>query len=162
MSEEMFGGRTRSSILETLATAKKPLAAYSIAKSNNLDVKTTYDTLDRLASIGIVEPVTKANKQTAFKLADDDIRKAIKTLTESTNTINFDTWMRPNVLGKRLMKLASVRMPPELADKPLSADAVNRILSLRVQGELEALIKASRSSFNKMFKQLDGQFVSEK
>lgn len=155
----MFGGKTRSSILETLATAKKPLAAYRIAATNNLDVKTTYDMLDRLASIGIVEPITKANKQTAFKLASNDIRKAIRILTESTNVINFDAWMRPNVQGKRLMELARVRTPSEPRGEPLSADAINKILSLRVQGELEALIKVARSSFDKMFKQSDGQFV---
>lgn len=84
MSEELFGGKTRSAILETLATAKKPITAYSMAKTNNLDVKTTYDILARLAGIGIVEPIVKANKQTAFKLADNDIRKAIKVLVEST------------------------------------------------------------------------------
>jgi len=163
MSEELFGGKTRSSILKTLATSEKPLAAYRIAKTNNLDVKTTYDILDRLASIGIVEPITKANKQTAFKLANNDIRKAINVLIESTNVINFDTWMRPNVMGKRLVQMARVRTPSEQVDEPLSADAISKILSLRAQGELEALIKIARSSFNKTFKEFDGQFIlSEK
>ncbi len=163
MSEELFGGKTRSSILETLATAKKPVTAYSIATTNNLDVKTTYDILNRLSSIGVVEPVTKANKQTAFKIANNDIRKSIKVLTESTKVINFDTWMRPNMQGRRLLQLARVRTPVELRDKPLSASAVKKILSLRAQGELEALIKVARSSFERIFKPSDGQFVlSEK
>ncbi len=159
MSEALFGGKTRSSILEALAATKKPLAAYRIAITNNLDVKTTYDILDRLASIGIVEPITKANKQTAFKLANNDIRKAIRVLIESTVVINFDTWMRPNVQGKRLIEVVKVRMLSEPRGEPLPADAINKILSVRVQGELEALIKVARSSFDKMFKQSDGQFV---
>lgn len=159
MSEELFGGKTRSSILETLANARKPLAAYSIAKTNKLDVKTTYNILDRLSSVGIVEPVTKARKQTAFKLTNNDIRKAIKVLTESTNVINFDIWMRPNIQGKRLIELARIRTPSEPRNKPLSADAINKILALRADGELEALIKVARSSFSRIFKQSNGQFV---
>lgn len=153
MGEELFGGRTRSSILEILANARKPLAAYSIAKAKDLDVKTTYDILDRLSSVGIVEPITKARKQTAFKLANNKIRKSIKFLIESVNVINFDTWMSPNVQGKRLMELSKVRMPPQPRDQPLSADAINRILSLRAPGELEGLVKVARASFDKMFTQ---------
>lgn len=161
MSEELFGGKTRSSILETLADAKQPLAAYHIAKTNNLDVKTTYDILDRLSRIGIVEPVTKGMKQTAFKFANNNVRKAIKILIESTNVINFDAWMRPNVYGKRLKEVVKIRAAPERRENPLSADAVYKILSLRAKGELEAVIEVARSSFDKRFKESDGIFTSD-
>lgn len=157
---QFIGGKIRFVILNALAGSAEPMTAYSVATKYALDPAATYRYLAEFASVGIVEPVKKARKQTAYKLGASG-RAAIRFLNslKQVKPIDFEQWMSAEALAERVSKSLAARLSAEeLAElgkgEPLSVEQATKLLYRRRAGELEALIEAAKMGFNQSFKQV--------
>ena len=159
--EQFIGGRIRFAILNALAESAEPMTAYSIAIQQGLDPAATYRYLAEFAKVGIVEPVKKKQKQTAYRLSRDSGKAAIRFLNslKQVKPINFEQWMSPEARAERTEKSLAARLSDEeLAQLAhggaLDVEQAKKFLNRRRAGELKALAEAARIGFNQRFKRV--------
>ena len=165
--EELLGGRTRFAILEALAEAKKPMAAYRIAMVKGLDPAATYRYLTDFSEFGVVEPVTKGRKQTSYKLSEGAGKAATAFLRslkkqKTPATIDLDEWMSPEMQSRRtarIIGLANQFNDVVAFERAFEEKDVEELLSRRIAGELSALIASSQIAFRELFEQKDNVFI---
>ncbi len=173
-AEVLLGGKTRFAILEALTEAKWSVTAYQIAMTKGLDPAATYRCLVEFSELGVVESeIKKKRNQTFYKLskgagkaAAEYMRslKKIKKQKASDESIDLEKWLSPEMQAERMAKI--VRFEPDTSSSPSSgkADAerkgVDELLSMRVSGELAALVTSSQIAFNELFEEKeDGTFI---
>jgi len=163
--EELFGGKIRFSILESLAEAKQPMTAYQIAISKGLDPAATYRYLTEFADLNIVKSSVKANKQTTYRLSDETGNAFVEFLRslkrEASEPIQLEEWTTPEMQAERTSKIVGLfnqiqKLPLRITPQDIQVDA---LLSRRVSGELSALIASSQIAFNELFEQKGDMFI---
>jgi predicted ArsR family transcriptional regulator len=172
-AEVLLGGKTRFAILEALTEAKWPVTAYQIAMTKGLDPAATYRCLVEFSELGVVESeIKKKRNQTFYKLskgagkaAAEYMRslKKMKKQKASDESIDLEKWLSPEMQAERMAKI--VRFEPDTSSPSSEkADAerkgVDELLSMRVSGELAALVASSQIAFNELFEEKkDGTFI---
>ncbi len=73
--------------------------------------------------------------------------------------IDFEEWMSPTARAERKIKLLAARLSPEQLGEfakgdPLTVEQMEKLLSRRKTGKLNALIKIAKRGFNKRFRQI--------
>jgi len=73
--------------------------------------------------------------------------------------IDFEEWMSPKARAVRKVQSLAARLSPEQLSEyakgdPLTVEQIEKLLSRRKAGKLNALIKIAKIGFNKRFKQV--------
>ncbi len=164
--EELFGGKIRFNILESLAEAKQPMTAYQIAISKGLDPAATYRYVREFADLGIVEYVTTGN-QTVYQLTNSvgntlaTFLRSVKGKEQKPMPVDLEVWTSPEMQAERTSKIVGLsnkirKLPLDIIPENID---VENLLSRRVSGELSALIASSQIAFNELFEQNGDTFV---
>ena len=165
--EELFGGKIRFNILESLAEAEQPMTAYKIARSKGLDPAATYRYLREFAELGIVECATIGSNQKIYQFTNSKgnacitFLRSVKEERQKPIPVDLEVWTSPKMQAERTSKtvgLSNKIRKLSLDILPENIDAEN-LLSRRVSGELSALITSSQIAFNELFEQKGDTFV---
>src|SRR5574340_842881 len=128
----LLGGSNRGNIVEALALSGKPLTAYRVAKTYNMNVAKVYIEMKRLVALGMVGP-REGRRGLEYGLIDGDLRSLAVRLSSRVQTYN--SWRSK---GSRLarFKMGLLVVPPvTLTPRPGTASGARR----RMPGELENL-----------------------
>jgi len=126
--------------VEALALSDRPMTAYRVALSYNLNVAKVYAEMKKLNSLGLVK--TSRGRGLEYALADDDLRRLALKLASRVQT--YSSWKSDGSRRARFrMGLAAI--PPFTLEKvPRGVEPWPR----RTPGELENLAKLGRRKFD--------------
>lgn len=141
---ELLGSKTRGNVVEALALSEKPLSAYRIARSYNMNVAKVYGEAKRLDRLGVLKSST-AGSVREYTLADADLKKLALKLGSRVTT--YEEWASREAKRERFLNgMASVPRF-EFDRKPSTADPLER----RLPGELENLATLGRKKFDSKY-----------
>ena len=137
----LLGSSTRGNLVAALSTTYKPLTAYRIAKSYNMNVAKVYLEARRLAELGLLE-ARKSNRGTGYVLSDKNLRLLALRLSERVTP--YDEWSSNR--AKRARFRAGLSIVPQLSGaRPTE---VRTEKPSRFPGELENLAMLAKLRFN--------------
>jgi hypothetical protein len=140
---ELLGSNTRGNIVEALALSDRPLTAYRVAKTYNVNVAKVYKEMRRLESLGMVKPWT-GGRGKGYRLVDDDLKRI--TLKLSPRVQTYLSWSSDE--SKRARFRAGLAQVPRLSIEGESRPGSNR---RRMAGELENLAVLGRKRFDSKY-----------
>ena len=144
---ELLGSATRASIIETLASSKKPLTAYRISRMNNLNVPKVYLEVRRLARLDLVLAV-KGRRGVEYSLIDENLRGLVAKL--ASRTISNSDWRSPEAKARRLRD-GLMQVPKfSLGGRKEPTDAIMK--ATRLPGELDTLALLARKKFESKYR----------
>jgi predicted transcriptional regulator len=142
---ELLGSRTRGNVIEALALSEKPLSAYRVAKTYNMNVAKVYQEMKRLSELGLLK-VKEGPPAREYELSDENLKGLALSLTTRVQT--YESWRGAD--SKRARFRMGLRKVPEFE----IGDEATVPESRRMPGELENLAKLGRTKFDSKYKRV--------
>ena len=131
--------------MEALALAERPLTAYRVAKSYNLNVAKVYFEMNRLRSLGLVRR-SPWGRVARYVLEDDDLRRLALKLSSRVQT--YASW-RSDASRRARFRMGYALVPRFTLDaEPRAVASGER----RMSGELENLASLGRKKFDSKYR----------
>jgi len=141
----LLGSSTRGNIVEALALSNKPLSAYRIAKTYNMNVAKVYIEMKRLRSLGLVRPRGR-KRGLEYELVDPDLTSLALKLSSRVQT--YDSWRSPEAKRARF-RMGLAWVPKMSLEGPANLVARGQ---RRLPGELENLAILGRKKFDSKYR----------
>ena len=145
-----LGSSTRGNLLEALSMSGRPLTAYRIARSYNMNVAKVYVEAKRLSGLGLLE-VVRGRRGIEYRLADEDLRKLALKLSERVTP--YDSWSGDKAKRTRFMAGLS-KIPDVTVGSPAR---VGMAKPSRLPGELENLASLAERKFAAKYRRRSGR-----
>ncbi|HKT22642.1 MAG TPA: helix-turn-helix domain-containing protein [Nitrososphaerales archaeon] len=145
---ELLGSRTRGNVVEALALSEKPLTAYRVAKSYNMNVAKVYREMKKLSDLGMLK-ASSAGPAREYELADEDLKDLALKL--SSRVLTYSSWRSMD--SKRERFRMGLQAVPEFAIEAGEPPAETR----KALGELENLATLGRSKFDAKYRRKSGR-----
>lgn len=146
----LLGGATRGNIVEALALSAKPLTAYRVAKTYNMNVARVYIEMKTLVALGMVGP-KKGRGGLEYGIIDGDLRSLALKLSSRVQT--YEAWRSKESKLARFKLSLAVVPPVTLAPTPGTTRGARR----RMPGELENLAALGRKKFDTKYRRAAGR-----
>ena len=147
---ELLGSRTKGNIVEALALAERPLTAYGVAKSYNMNIAKVYGEMKRLERLGLVRP-TARKRGVEYELVDDDLKRLALKLSSRVQT--YDSW-RSDESRRRRFRMGFAAIPRFSLEGDAKALSVEE---RRMPGELVNLATLGRKKFDAKYRRREGR-----
>ena len=136
--------------MEALSMAGRPLTAYRIARSYNMNVAKVYVEAKRLSGLGLLE-VVKGERRTEYRLSDENLRNLALKLSDRVTP--YDSWTGEK--AKRTRFRAGLSTIPDVT---LGGPArVNAAKPSRLPGELANLASLAEKKFEAKYRRKSGR-----
>lgn len=137
---ELLGSVTRGNIVEALALSDRPLTAYRVAKTYNMNVAKVYIEMKRLANLGMIQPAARV-RGTEYEFLDDDLRSLALKLSSRVQT--YESWRSAESKRERF-RMGLAKVPSFSLGGRIAPGQGER----RMAGELENLADLGRKTFD--------------
>jgi len=136
--------------VEALSMAGRPLTAYRIARSYNMNVAKVYVEAKRLSGLGLLE-VVKGERGTEYRLRDENLRNLALKLSDRVTP--YDSWSSQK--AKRTRFRAGLSTIPDVT---VGGPAKVRMAKpSRLPGELENLASLAGKQFDAKYRRRSGR-----
>jgi len=141
----VLGSSTRGNLVEALSTSGRPLTAYRVARSYNMNVAKVYVEAKRLSGLGLLEPV-KGKRGTEYRLSDENLRRLALKLSDRVTP--YDSWSSER--AKRVRFRAGLSTVPDVTVG--SPGKVGIAKPSRLPGELVNLASLAKRKFDAKYR----------
>ncbi|MGP8056114.1 MAG: hypothetical protein ACLP9K_00690 [Nitrososphaerales archaeon] len=141
----VLGSSTRSNLVEALSMSSRPLTAYRVARSYNMNVAKVYVEARRLAGLGLLEAV-KGKRGTEYRLEDEDLRRLALKLSDRVTP--YDAWSSEKAKQARFRSGLSTVPGMTLGGRA----KVRTAEPSRLPGELENLASLAKKKFDAKYR----------
>ena len=146
----LLGSATRANIVEALALSGRPMTAYRIAKTYNMNVAKVYLEVKKLEGIGAVGSAGKVRGK-EYLLTDRDLKRLAQRLSSRVQT--YEGWSSDEAKRDRF-KMGLLEVPQysmEMREGPVEVG------ERRMPGELENLATLGRRKFDRKYRRTEGR-----
>ena len=149
----VLGSSTRGNLVEALSLAGRPLTAYRIARSYNMNVAKVYVEAKRLSGLGLLE-VVKGERGTEYNLSDENLRNLALKLSERVTP--YDSWSSQKAKRTRFRAGLST-IPDVTVGGPSKVRMARMAKPSRLPGELENLASLAGKKFDAKYRRKSGR-----